>query len=179
MNNKIKITAEYEIPETTKFDLLMAEYRAAKKYADETVAYYQPLADAAEEAKFDAIMTQLEAIVKYAQQISQITKRYVRLVASPPSGPRYFQIEYSPDKGSKIKWGSMIFSKDNLQKYPVSFTSEYEYGNILGNWEKWKIYEQLEQEALEELHNIIDSELSRAENQIKRLNNIIKGGETK
>ena len=43
--NEIKVTVAYEKPTTSKFDALMAEYEAAKKYADETVAYYKPLAD--------------------------------------------------------------------------------------------------------------------------------------
>jgi hypothetical protein len=46
--NEIKVTVAYEKPNTSKFDALMAEYEAAKKYADETVAYYKPLADIAE-----------------------------------------------------------------------------------------------------------------------------------
>ena len=70
--NEIKVTVTYDKPTTSKFDALMAEYEAAKKYADETVAYYKPLADAAEEAKFDAIMEQLETIKEYAKRISEI-----------------------------------------------------------------------------------------------------------
>ena len=54
--NEIKVTVSYEKPTTSKFDALMAEYEAAKKYADETVAYYKPLADVAEDAKFDAVL---------------------------------------------------------------------------------------------------------------------------
>ena len=177
MNNRIKITAEYEIPDTTKFDLLMTEYKAAKKHADETVAYYQPLADAAEEAKFDAITEQLEPIKRYAKQISQITNRATILVADIPRSINCFMVEYLPNEGYRIRWADSIFNKENLRKYRNSFTLGH--NNILGNWDKWRIYEQLEQQAWEELHNIINSELSRAENQIKRLDNIVKGGETK
>ena len=40
----IKVTVEYEVPKTNKFDALMAEYEIAKKIADETESYYKPLA---------------------------------------------------------------------------------------------------------------------------------------
>ena len=73
--NEIKVTVAYEKPTTSKFDALMAEYEAAKKYADETVAYYKPLADVAENAKFDAIMEQLETIKEYAKRIYKITEK--------------------------------------------------------------------------------------------------------
>ena len=70
--NEIKVTVTYDKPNTSKFDALMAEYEAAKKCADETVAYYKPLADVAEDAKFDTIMEQLETIKEYAVRISEI-----------------------------------------------------------------------------------------------------------
>lgn len=177
MSNRIKVTAEYEIPETTKFDLLMTEYRAAKKYADENVSYYKPLADAAEDAKFDAIMEQLKVIIGYLEQIYQINKWYATVMAEIPRSPYYFLIEYISDGEYRIKWAEKEFTKDNFHRFhPYFCTGNH---NILGNWEEWKIYQQLEQDALKRLQELIRSELSRAENQIKRLNNIIKGEETK
>lgn len=57
--NKIKVTVEYEQPETDRFDALMAEYKAAKAVADEAKETIKPLISAAEEAKYEAICQQL------------------------------------------------------------------------------------------------------------------------
>jgi hypothetical protein len=48
--------------------------------------------------------------------------------------------------------------------------------NIVGKWEEWKIYEQLEKSAYDKLQGAINKEKLRAQGQIDRLNNITKGG---
>jgi hypothetical protein len=175
--NEIKVTVTYEKPTTSKFDALMAEYEAAKKYADETVAYYKPLADAAEDAKFDAIMEQLETIKGYAQRISEITGKSVHIRAGVHAYMRgdtcssdYFEVVYRPNETQyrfDIAFGHCPFVKGKF------CSGRY---NVVGKWEEWKMYEQLEKDACDKLRAAIENQKAKAQAQINRLNNITKGG---
>lgn len=162
----IKVSVEYEMPKTTKFEALMKEYEVAKKVADETVDYYKPLADCAEEAKFDAVMEQLETIKWYAQQISNITHNatFIR----EWFGPMAFEIAYRPKETTftfEIKYGGKPFVKDNCSFYSGGT-------NIVGNWEEWHCFEILEKNACKQLEELIKKENQRGQEQIERLNNI-------
>lgn len=175
--NEIKVTVTYEKPTTSKFDTLMAEYEAAKKYADETVAYYKPLADVAEETKFDAIMEQLETIKEYAIRISEITKESVWIRAGVHAYMRgdtcsssYFEVVYRPNQTQyrfEVAFDHVPFVRGKF------CTGRH---NVIGKWEEWKIYEQLEKDACMQLQKAIENQKTRAQKQIDRLNNIIKGG---
>lgn len=177
--NEIKVTVSYEKPTTSKFDALMAEYEAAKKYADETVAYYKPLADAAEEAKFDAIMKQLEPIKEYAKRISEIKNgETVWIIAYLPisicggcDGEK-FSVVYRPKEIYKwtfsTKYGD--FERKNIRYYTNGSH------NFIGMWDEWGVYNKLEEEAFKQLREAINEQKSRANREINRLNNITKGG---
>ena len=172
--NEIKVTVTYEKPTTSKFDALMAEYEAAKKYADETVSYYKPLADVAEDAKFDAIMAQLETIKEYAKRISDISNEAVWLRAGIPRSSVTFEVVYRPQSGFEITWWNDTFCKRYMHSRPHRYV-EGEF-NIIGNWNEWKIYEQLEKHAFEKLNKAINEQKRRANQEINRLYNITKGG---
>lgn len=172
--NDIKVTVTYDRPTTSKFDALMAEYEAAKKYADETVSYYKPLADVAEEAKFDAIMEQLETIKEYAKRISDINGEAVWLRAGIPHSGVTFEVVYRPQSGFEIIWWGDTFCKRYMHSRPHRYC-EGEF-NIIGNWNEWKIYEQLEKHAFEKLNEAIIKQKLRANRETNRLNNITKGG---
>lgn len=179
--NEIKVTVTYEKPATTKFDALMEEYKAAKKMADETVAYYKPLADAAEEAKMDAILEQIEPIVEYAKQLAQITgKERITIrdhVTQSQSGYydlQSFTVEYKAFADQTvIRWGVANFIKENLRNHPGYFVGDG--SNILGNWDNWNVYEGLENDAISQLKTAIEKQQKRGEEQVDRLNNIQKG----
>lgn len=172
--NEIKVTVTYDKPNTNKFDALMAEYEAAKKYADETVAYYKPLADVAEDAKFDAILEQLETIKEYARRISEITgeSTYIReWVASCR-----FDISYHPNEPRlryEVKYGGKPFTKAQAQNDRNIF---FDGLNIIGRWEELKAYECLEKAAFELLSKEINNQKRRANREKNRLYNITKGG---
>ena len=169
--NNIKVTVTYEAPTTNKFDALMKEYEAAKKIADETVAYYKPLADVAEDTKFDAIMEQLQTIANYAKQICEIDPEH-RAVWISVYTTHSFSMCYRTNYPLAIKWDDASFTKDNLHKRPTWFTNE-SY-NILGEWDKWQVYQKLENEACRQLKVAIARQFERGQNQINRLNNIVK-----
>lgn len=182
--NEIKVSVSYDKPTTSKFDALMAEYEAAKRRADETVAYYKPLADVAEEAKFNAIIEQLETIKKYANKLcefsenKQVTIRaYISADERGGSTGCYFSVFCHSNGNYCIRWDGMDFTAEAVKKYPDDFTASYsERYNILGHWDKWKVYEYLEKDALRQLQGYIGSQNKRAEKQINRLNNITKEG---
>ena len=171
--NEIKVTVTYEAPKTTKFDALMEEYKAAKQLADETVAYYQPLADVAEDAKFDAIIEQLETIQCYAQRIANITQENQVRVYTYCNG-YMFSVLYKPYSNFpfEITWDGASFTKDNMHKHHGWFC-EGKY-NIVGDWDKWGVYKALENNACSQLTRAIKSQAERAQKQIDRLNNIVK-----
>ena len=177
--NEIKVTVTYDKPTTSKFDALMAEYEAAKKYADETVAYYKPLADVAEGAKFDAIMEQLETIKEYAMRIDELMK-FVRGEVQITAGVHaymrgdtcssvYFTVSYRSDVNK------FCISCDNMPFVKDSKFCNGRY-NFIGKWEEWEIYEQLEKDACSQLQAAIRRQKIRAQQQIDRLHNITKGG---
>lgn len=179
--NEIKVTVTYDRPNTNKFDALMAEYEAAKKYADETVEYYKPLADAAEEAKFDAIMEQLETIKMYAKHIGDIKNEAVWIKAyvssdvcgSPNSGGQEFEVIYRPNETSfkfEIRSAWRAFDRKHI-KYHTEGCH-----NFIGNWDEWKVYEKLERNAISQLNGLINEQKRRANDEKNRLYNITKGG---
>lgn len=168
--NEIKVTVTYNKPTTSKFDALMAEYEAAKKMADETVAYYKPLADAAEDAKFDAIMEQLETIVDYAKCICEIipNKRAVWIKTSN------FTVCYRIDYKTEITWHNLEFTKEKMHRNPHRFCESIY--NIIGNWDEWHMYEMLEQDACRQLTEAIAEQKRIGNHEKNRLINITKGG---
>ncbi len=172
--NEIKVTVTYEKPTTSKFDALMAEYEAAKKYADETVAYYKPLADIAEDAKFDAILEQLETIKQYARRISDITHEAVWI--SSWIGACKFSVVYRPNEINnhyEVTYAGKEFTKRIAQLNRHMFFCG---NNLIGRWEELKAYECLEAEAFRLLTKAIKKQKQRADDEINRLNNITKGG---
>jgi hypothetical protein len=170
--NNIKVTVSYDKPTTTKFDALMAEYEVAKKMADETVSYYKPLADAAEDAKFDAIMEQLETIADYAKRICEIDINHKAVWIKAYVFSTTFSVCYRKDYHLEIKWDGANFTKENLHQHPHWFCNgDY---NIMGNWDKWEVYQKLEDNACYQLKSAITKQTIRCQKQIDRLNNIQK-----
>ena len=175
MENKIKVTVEYKIPTTSKFDALMKEYEAAKKYADEMVVYYKPLADVAEEAKFNAVLEQLEVIKEYAKRINSITKNDSTFVSTWVYNRR-LDVIYCPKSTQykyEIKWGGEPFTIQRARKDRHLFFGKC---GVITNWEKYEVYKGLEEEAFELIQDAIDEQKTRANYQKERLHNIINGG---
>lgn len=166
----IKVTVAYEKPTTSKFDALMAEYEAAKKMADETVAYYKPLADAAEEAKFNAVLEQLETIKGYAKRISEITGKNVKIQVWIASCR--LDIDYYPNNGHcNVSYGGCLFTMESANHNRRMF---FEGSNLIGRWDELKAYQELEREAFSLMRKAINEQKKRAEYQTNRLNNITK-----
>ena len=166
----IKVTVEYEKPTTSKFDALMVEYEAAKKYADATEAYYKPLADAAEEAKVAAIMEQLQTIKGYAMHISNITGKNVYIQVW--IGAYRLDADYYRDNGHfNVAYGGTPFTQTSVTHKRNPF---FEGANLIGRWDELHAYQKLEDEAFALMRTAINQQNKRAEYQINRLHNITK-----
>ena len=176
--NEIKVTVTYDKPNTTKFDALMAEYEAAKKCADETVAYYKPLADVAEEAKFDAIMEQLETIKEYAKRISEIkggTAVWITANFTPHELGAYtsdnFEVVYRPTETTH-RWVIQTKHGEFVRKYIQYYCENGR--NFIGRWEELKVYQRLEESAYRKLREAINEQTRRANHETNRYHNIVK-----
>jgi hypothetical protein len=173
--SNIKITVEYETPQTDKFAELMKQYEEIKTTSAETVSYYKPLADASEEKKLELILEQLETIKSYMMQIYSITNRAVNIKVIAYAKPidRAFIMQYNEGKYI-VRWDSFYdFNIGLYRQCKNRFNAERnESFNILGNWEKWRIYERLEQRCLDLLKEQIDKKKQEAENEVNRLKNI-------
>ena len=179
----IKVTVEYEVPKTNKFDALMAEYLVAKKLADETVAYYKPLADVAEEAKMLAILEQIKPIQQYAHTLSKLEQSGIAVIRCRIDSCQrgqycvhdaYFEVRFDRNSAHSVYWAGNAFNIDSFRRCKGNFTDGSH--NILGNWDRWQVYRQLEENACKQIQAKIDQQKARANNEQNRLNNITKGG---
>ena len=184
--NTIKVTVNYETPNTTKFDALVEQYKIAQTLAKETVSYYQPLAETAEEKMFEAIQTQLETIYGYVKKMYEIlasqpyyTGFSLSIVGDPElENPEYrtainqdlFKIHVDYKGCVETEWKTTPFTKEEFLRNRERFT-EGSY-NILGKWNEWKIYERLESRACRCVQSYIDNENGKAQQIIDRFNNI-------
>lgn len=178
MSNTIKINVEYEVPKTDGFFNLLKQYEEVKKSADETVHYYRPLAETAEQAKMDAILEQLESIKTYMIELNKLNSDiremhiYFRIDNSVENG--HFAVKIYAGEVS-FSWHTFAFSKQAYNTSNWKFTDERcDYLNILGNWEKWNVYGRLEKECFRQLNEEIEKQKNRAEKEIARLRNITK-----
>ena len=177
--SNIKVTVEYDIPKTDKFFEMLKQYEEVKNTADDVVSYYKPLADMAEETKFCAILEQLKVICDYAVTLYKINSSNHRVSAYAFDNihPGYGRGEFSVVVNNKCEtilyWYSHPFTLDYYKNNKWAFTSGEEM-NILGNWDEWKLFEKLETRCLAMLKNEMEKQKKRAEEQKKRLDNIVK-----
>lgn len=174
--SNIKVTVSYEEASTSKFDALMKEFEAAKQLADEQVAYYKPLADAAEDAKFQAILEQLETIKEYARRLAKISRSNEALLDAYLSSEdlrgysgSYFKVICKNDR-VEVKFDDIPFTPEYFQLRREKFCNR-SY-NIIADWDKLGIYETLEEKAHRAIKYKIEEAQMRGQNQIKRLNRV-------
>lgn len=160
MENKIKVKVSYEQPATTKFDALLKEYEVAKKVAEETVAYYKPLADVAEDAKFEIVLEQIETLKKYVEKVCEISDKSECFYWYGGD----FMIGHSPNN-LKVRCtlrGESI-TKENFAKNRTNLTWQY----MLRSWESG--YKEIERLICERLQELIKKEESKGQREIDRL----------
>lgn len=173
----IKITVAYTAPVTDKFDALLEQYGEVKRLSNETVNFYRPLAEAAEETKVTLILEQLKTIHGYLLKLNSIDiyRNYITVHSQPGHKDSFvFAVELGVDNELVVRWNDYILNHDNVVKWGNHFTANYhDRYNILGNWDKWRMYEKLENRCLELLTTEIDKQKRLAENEKKRFHNIV------
>lgn len=172
----IKVTVEYETPKTDKFAELMKQYEEIKQTSTETVNYYKPLADAAEEKKLELILEQLKTIEGYLEQIYSINPQKINIVAYGITDGHYDEklvVKYEKSTFT-VRWCEWYeLSLGMYRQAKVRFNGEqYEGWNILGKWDEWKMYKQLEESCFNLLKREIDKQKKKAETEVNRLKNI-------
>jgi hypothetical protein len=172
----IKVTVEYEKPSVDRFAALMAQYNEVKAMSAEVIAYYKPLAQAAEAAKLDAILQQLETIFSYAVQLNRLNK-YITNIYFTKTGVDHKILEIRVYNGkASAYWETYPLTQKQLAETPNRFTAGYNDSyNILGNWDKWGVYAKLEAECMRLLNVELNKQKEAAEAQVKRLHNITGG----
>lgn len=173
--SNIKVTVEYETPKTDNFFNLLQQYEEVRKLSKETVNYYKPLAEMAEQAKMTAILEQLETIKEYLIALNELNENICGIeVVCPGRCFNMFKIDIIHSTGEiRIWWKDTLFKLENLKNYPNRFTNGHsEEYNILGNWDKWNVYCALELKCNNLLENEIKKQKERAEREKARLLNI-------
>lgn len=176
--NNIKITVEYETPKTDRFNELFEQYKTIKSAADDSVSYYKPLADAAEESKLTCILEQLFVISEYLKTLYEIDNYNNKIVVyafdkiKPGYGRGEFSMTIDKNKRIHIYWYSHPFTLEYYKVNKWAFTRGEEM-NILGNWNKWKMFEKLENASVNKLTSEMEKQHKRVEEQKNRLDNIV------
>lgn len=173
----IKITVAYTAPITDKFDALMTQYGEVKRLSNETVNFYRPLAEAAEETKLALILEQLETIHGYLLKLNSINDSINFIKAHSQPGHKdslEFLVELGYNNEMVVNWDRLKLNHENVVKRVNYFTANYhDRYNILGNWDNWGMYERLENRCIELLNLEINKQKKLAEDEKNRFHNIV------
>ena len=149
--NKIKVTVEYEQPETDRFDALMAEYKAAKAVADEAKETLQPLIAAGFAAKHQAILNRLYKLGISLRQYNEATRHksstlYTEIFYLCET--RYFKITCDDISGITIRVADTDFTN------PEAAVTRY----LVESWNHQTIEEDLRKNLEEKWQTQIKSQ---------------------
>lgn len=176
IRNNIKVTAEYIKPSTAVFDKYFNEFYEWQTIADDNEKYYNPLSDLAEEQKMIAILEQLETITDCLKKIVDIGGWGDARIVQYFDGGYIKEFEIKHDKKNdefKIFWSGHPFTIEQLRSNRDWFNADFDdIENILGCWEEWAIYEQLEEICINRIEELTYYEEERASKRIRRFENI-------
>lgn len=191
MENKIKVTVEYEKPTMSKIDALLKEYEAAANVASETKRELTPVIKEVGLAKHAAIMKQLEPIMDGMKKLSHLNDILngrdsgVRLVVyyeHPGVGARKFIIDYGRGNNCEkfdIKYCVSLESySDKGENFKDTSSDEYNlmFGGdrgIVTHWNKLGIIDKLNKELEKRIKDNIDSAFRIKKATENKLNNLI------
>lgn len=175
MENKIKVTVEYEKPETNKIDALMEQYAIASKIATQKTSEIRGVIKEVGRAKFLAIGEQLKEIGAKLRQLCLVgNKVYDPRIYVCYGYHRRFEIQYkydndyvyylygSSDCGSRL---DNFFSEGNYQ-YLVRDTG------LVTNWNEYDIINKLNEELEKKIISETKSQFSNiriAENHLETM----------
>ena len=176
MENKIKITVEYEKPEMSKIDALIEQYVAAEKVTNATISETKPIIEACGRAKYEAICKQLEQIGWKLRKFCLIGKR----VVSP-----YIEVWYEDSRRFRIEYDykydgiSYLYNVGTFNSGNSFYNaSNYEYlirkDGLVTNWNKYNIINELNIALEKKVQSEIDSRFHHANEVKKHLDTMLK-----
>lgn len=176
IRNNIKVTAEYIKPSTAVFDKYFNEFYEWQTIADDDEKYYTPLSDLAEEQKMIAILEQLETITDCLKKIVAIGGWGGVIIPQYFDGGyiQRFEMNYNAKTNEfEILWNEKPFTIEQLRETRDHFNADFDdTQNILGCWEEWAMYEQLEEICIKKIEELTYYERVRSRKRISRFENI-------
>lgn len=162
--NEIRVTAEYINKPSTKFDALLAEFKAAKALAEATEAEKQPLIDAMGEAKLELIKKQLHEIAKKLFVIVQITGRGCKVEVEKMVNWYNYKASVSVDQNYTIRIYLGGYDIDTSRRWCQGWFSE---DGIVTKWNELKLYDMILKECEQRMTSLVDEQNKK----IERINN--------
>ena len=180
MENKIKVTVEYEKPEMSKIDALIEQYAIAEKIADETVAEVTPVINECGLEKYNAICEQLKTVGNKLRKFCLRGKRkvspYIEAWYSKGNDSRRFVIKYEYERDRLL----YLFHKGTWNDGDdfMNLSSNYEglmgRGGLVTHWNSKNIIKDLNMALERKINGEIKDQAERIENVKSHLNNMLK-----
>lgn len=164
--NNIKVTVDYQLPNTDKFDALIEQYLAMKAITDTTKETMIPLIQEGGKAKYDAICEQLFIIGQQLKKISLLSNKspicisayygnnhekiIVEYFKAADVVEIYYNNRYGCSKYNFLDWEN---KKDNLLSL----------GGLVTNWNNYNIIEKLQEQCDFILKSMINNQKREAE----------------
>lgn len=164
--NNIKVTVDYQLPNTDKFDALVEQYLAIKSITDTTKETMIPLIQEGGKAKYDAICEQLFIIAQQLKKISLLSDQsFVYVTAYYGNNHEKIIVEYFKDSDIiEIYYNNeYVCSKYDFldwEKYKDNLLSS---GGLVTNWNNYNIIENLQKQCNFILKSMIDNQKREAE----------------
>lgn len=181
MENKIKVTVEYEKPEMSKFEALLNQYKIAEEIANATEVELTPLIQEGGKAKYIAICEQLTVIGKQFREYCIVTKKkyYTHIwtkYRNSCGSDVYFSIGYTPDNDT-LYYLFNGYSLDrgygwdfmNFERNSRDLIGE---GGVVTRWNRFNIISELQQELERYITNAIKDQTERVSKVQTHLKNI-------
>ena len=176
--NNIKVTVDYELPTTDKFDALLEQYLQAKSIAETTKETMTPLIQMGGKARYDAICEQLQVIVGQLKKIALVSESH-----SSQSATGYYHL-----RGESYRMCVVYYpSRDKVEityREKFGYTSrdflnwEYNQNDLLDLdglvtcWNNFTIIEDMQKQCNYTIQNMITEQQKKAKKIASTLNKI-------
>lgn len=176
--NNIRVTVDYELPNTGKFDALVEQYLQAKTIADTTEMTMIPLIQKGGKAKYDAICDQLSIIENQLKKIVLITNCQLATATG------WYMNEYYDNYVVVIEYDGLkdrtkVYYGRNLSNYKCDFLDwdsnkdELLSSNgLITRWNDFKIIEDMQKDCNRQLNDLIEAQRRKAKRIVDTLSKI-------
>lgn len=177
MENKIKVTVEYEKPEMSKIDALMEQYAIASKIANKKTSEIRGTIKEVGHAKFLAIGEQLKEIGAKLRQLCLVGNRvYDPRIRAYYSDHYRFVIQYNYDRDCLY----YTFGNSDCGSSLNNFFSESEYqylvrdNGLVTRWNEYDIINELNKDLENKIIRETESQFANIRIAERHLNDMLK-----